>query len=160
MSFYKIKLLVEIDKKLKDSLEVTHPTLGDFEIFLVYENLNRVCLFSGKVGHEQTNCGDKTRMARLRLDPRYRDRSNMKVSTQNKIGPWINNLALLPVHPLLQPGPSHQHPNTTTNPTPHDQATAQNLNNPPQRPPRTRLPTRARTTHTELDLNPNPQQET
>lgn len=51
MSFYKIKLLVEIDKKLKGSLEVTHPTLGDFEIFLVYENLNRVCLFSGKVGH-------------------------------------------------------------------------------------------------------------
>lgn len=35
MSFYKIKLLVEIDKKLKGSLEVTHPTLGDFEIFLV-----------------------------------------------------------------------------------------------------------------------------
>lgn len=109
ISFYKIKLLVEIGKPFKDKLGVTHPTLGDFMIYLVYEQLNKICLFCGKTAHEQTNCVEKTRMARLKLDPRYRDMPHMKSSTQNRFGPWINNMALLPLPTPMQNGNSSTH---------------------------------------------------
>lgn len=71
---YKIKLLLPIKKPLKDSMEVTHPTLGIFNAFIVYERVNRVFLFCGILGHKNSTCGDKIRVQRLLLDPKYKNR--------------------------------------------------------------------------------------
>lgn len=96
LKFYKVKILVSVDKKLVDRLKVEHPELGVLLIYLSYERLNRICRFCALIGHEHTNCPDKQRMERLRVDPRYRDKPEMKKLTKPRLGPWINDPTVLP----------------------------------------------------------------
>lgn len=110
----RIKILFNIDKALQDHVPVDHPTLGTFPILLVYERLNRICLFCGIAGHDHAECPDKIRMIRLKADPRFKDRSDVQALTELKIQPWINNSAILPNQLALT---------TTAEPPPHENPT-------------------------------------
>lgn len=94
--FYRNNMLLPIDAALKDKVSITHPNIGTFNAYLVYERVNRICLFCAKIGHEHTSCADRVRMQRLRLDPRFKDRPEMEKMTQPRLGPWVNNPALMP----------------------------------------------------------------
>ena len=94
---YKVRMLLPLDKPLKDSLEVNHPTMGVFKTLIVYERVNRICLFCGNLGHENTTCADRNRMQRLKMDPRYMGKPGMEKATDNKVGTWINNQNQVPI---------------------------------------------------------------
>lgn len=95
--FYKIKMHLPIDKPLNATIEARHPTLGILKIYLVYERLNNECLFCANIGHLHNECPDKLRMARLKMNPRFRDRVDMHKLTKPKIGAWVNNSAMVPL---------------------------------------------------------------
>lgn len=116
--FYRLKLLIPIDKPLKDKLQITHPTLGSVNIYLVYEKLNNLCLFCVHMGHLESECPDKLRMARLCMDQRFRDRLDKDTATKPKIGPWINNSAVVPIREQDTESPTQQQPNPPA-PIPH-----------------------------------------
>lgn len=103
--FQKVRLRMDIDKPLQDKLEVRHPSLGVFSVFLTYE-LHRVCLFCGGVGHEHQACPDKARLEIMKIDPIYKDLPAMNNITALKFGPWINDPSQIPekeTSPIDQP---------------------------------------------------------
>lgn len=92
---YKIRILLPLDKPLQNTLEVTHPTLGKFIAHIVYERVDRFCMFCANLGHDKT-CPKRIRMLRLSRDPRFKDRPGMKGMTKDRMGPWINNQNSVP----------------------------------------------------------------
>lgn len=94
--FSKIKLPVNIDDKLLDTIEVEHPVMGVIKIYVSYERLNRICLFCAKVGHDHNSCPDKLRLERLRMDLRFQNRQNFDTLTKPKFGPWTKDPSLIP----------------------------------------------------------------
>lgn len=110
---YKVKLLLPIEKPLKDTLVVTHPTLGSITAYIVYERVSRLCMFCGRLGHDNTTCADKNRMQRLMIDPKYKNRSDAKSLSENRVRPWINNQDLIPVPDMINQGIGNQNPQNT-----------------------------------------------
>lgn len=51
LRFVKIKILVQLDKPLKDMVVFEHPTLGPLKAHCHYEKVSRICLFCGRLGH-------------------------------------------------------------------------------------------------------------
>lgn len=105
--FYKIKMLINVDRPLQDHLDVLNPTIGNFTTYITYEKMPRICLFCGRIGHDQLGCVDKVRFERLKQDPRYKARLEKQPQNKNKtrIGPWINNQALIPLAKQLAQSP-------------------------------------------------------
>jgi hypothetical protein len=84
---YKIKLLVSLQKSLKDKIIVRHPVIGRFEPCFVYEKLQRVCLFCSLIGHEIANYYDRQRLTILKREKSYNQRPKMEGIMELKINP-------------------------------------------------------------------------
>lgn len=95
--FFRIKMMIPVDAKLKQNLTATHPILGPLNIYLVYEKLTKVCLFCAKIGHNRLDCPDKIRMESLREDPRFANSPELDNIPEIRVGAWINNQAYLPI---------------------------------------------------------------
>lgn len=102
---YKIKISVPIDKPLMDRREITHPTLGTFTALIVYERVNRMCLFCARLGHDHHGCVNKVRIQRMLMDPKYRNKPNIAAMGHNRAGPWINNPMFIQNQDKFQPSP-------------------------------------------------------
>ena len=68
-------------KFIKDKIRMTHSVLGEIMVYLVYEKLGRVCLFCGEMGHELNGCAARTRLARIKNQKEYANRSDLKISS-------------------------------------------------------------------------------
>jgi Zinc knuckle len=69
--FHRVKVSLPIDQPLKDKLRISHPSLGSFTAYFVYEKLSRVCSFCGMLGHEFASCRVQARLLRLSTDPQF-----------------------------------------------------------------------------------------
>lgn len=121
--FFRIKMMIPIEAKLKPFLNATHPNLGPFNIYLVYEKLTKVCLFCARMGHKRLDCPDNIRIERLREDPRFENSPELDNIPSIRIGSWINNQSQLPIIDTPPHTPTWQQPFYT------------NLNPQPQTPP-------------------------
>lgn len=74
---YRVKILMSIDKALKDKLEIAHPQLGTIKVYLVYEKLTTVCLLCAKLGHDDDHCPDQLKLQRLQFNTRFTSRPEL-----------------------------------------------------------------------------------
>lgn len=117
--YYKIKVLMPMEKPIKEKLRITHQQIGTITIHVVYERLSKICLFCAGLGHEHPDCVDKIRMEGLARDLKYANQPGMQGITDLKLNPWINNVALVPKmgaqSPLRRSGSSEPVPTGPTN---------------------------------------------
>lgn len=94
--FIKIKVMVQIDKPLKDRVKLGHPFLGELTMLCCVEKITRVCRFCGLLGHEMPQCPDHQRLTVLAQDPQTRARFPDPNFLAPKFGPWLTNPLLIP----------------------------------------------------------------
>lgn len=96
LRFVKIKILVQLDKPLKDMVVFEHPTLGPLKVHYHYEKVYRICLFCGRLGHELVGCNDRKRLTEILLSPAYAGQYNMSQALAPKHGKWMLDPAFIP----------------------------------------------------------------
>lgn len=118
--FFKVKLLVPINKPLPDHVTAVHPTLGETKVYTVYERIGRVCLFCGLIGHEIDSCPDRVRLARIKNTEEGRNRLDLLNILKPKFGPWLTSALKIPKQDQQEPEipteaqrPKHDGPNST-----------------------------------------------
>lgn len=94
--YTRIKMLLQLEKPLRDYVTVRHPALGDVKVHLVYERVDRICLFCGAIGHEMGSCSDRLKLAKIRLKHLNSSRPDLDGILKPTRGKWINNQAMLP----------------------------------------------------------------
>lgn len=109
---YRAKILLPIDKEMKDHLDIAHPQRGTVRVYLVYERLTTICLFCAKMGHDEEHCADHIRLQRLQFDPRFASRPELNRVGQPKARAWINDPAQVPeIEGNPNPSPTPADPN-------------------------------------------------
>jgi Domain of unknown function (DUF4283) len=106
---YRARLIMPIDKPLKDRVTIKHPELGRLTALIVYERVNRACLFCGLLGHEINNCQSRLRLARLKIEGTYDHLPQMNNILEPKFAPWIVDASMVPA-------PSHSSQNKNQQP--------------------------------------------
>ena len=115
--YFKVKILLDLAKPVKDKLKTTIPNLGDIEVFLVYEKIGRICCFCGALGHEISSCPDRARLAKIRSRLTAQKRPELESILKPTRGPWIINNTLIPF-PETSEGPAeNQKPIPNSKPT-------------------------------------------
>jgi Domain of unknown function (DUF4283) len=107
---YKVKVILPIKAPLQDRLIINHPRMGQIVIALVYERVNRACTFCGLVGHEIGNCQDRLRITRLKYEPAYKNRPEMKTILDPKFGSWMMGQGTIPSLGGPKPDQATPHP--------------------------------------------------
>lgn len=87
--FVKFKVIVPLDKPLKDRVKLTHPTLGELTVCCSYEKVTRICVFCGCLGHELVTCSDHARLTEIAYDPANAGRFNSAELLKPKLGTWV-----------------------------------------------------------------------
>jgi Domain of unknown function (DUF4283) len=103
---YKARLLIPINKPLKDRVMVKHPILGRITALVVYERVARACLFCGLVGHEIADCPSRLRLARIKFEGTYNHLPQMNKILEPKVASWIVNAGLIPDPSQYNPKPN------------------------------------------------------
>jgi Domain of unknown function (DUF4283)/Zinc knuckle len=93
---YRAKVLLPLNQPLKDCIVTSHSDLGLITSYIVYERLHRACFFCGLIGHEMGNCATRLRLARLKIEDRYKGRPEMDKILEPKLGSWLTSTARLP----------------------------------------------------------------
>lgn len=78
-------------------VQIHHPTMGMFTIYLVYERLNRVWMFCECIGHEYSYCKMFLKLNRLIVDPCFATNTDLKNIRAIRLGAWITSSALIAV---------------------------------------------------------------
>lgn len=94
--FIKLKIMVNIEKPLKDRVVMTHPILGPLTAHCYFEKVTRICNFCGLLGHDLPGCNDRTRLIELLQQPCYAGQYNMKEVLTPKWGKWMTSAGCIP----------------------------------------------------------------
>lgn len=94
--YHRVKMLISLEKPLRDHVTVRHPALGDVVVHLVYERAGRICIFCGEIGHEIGSCPDRARLAKIRQSNKD-SRPELEGILKPTRGVWINNQAMVPI---------------------------------------------------------------
>jgi Domain of unknown function (DUF4283) len=119
---YRAKVLLPLNQPLKDRIVTSHPDLGLITSYIVYERLNRAFFFCGLIGHEMGNCATRLRLARLKIEDRYKGRPEMDKILEPKLGSWLTSTARLPrtnglrTESMANPEPPQTTPSHSTRP--------------------------------------------
>lgn len=105
--FTKLKILIDLNKPLKDRVSFDHPTLGTVTTYCHYEKVSRICLFCGCLGHELTGCLDHRRVSDLLQHPANVGKYNNSEILKPKFGKWMTNSGFV-LRPGATQGPSPQ----------------------------------------------------
>lgn len=108
--YLRVRISQPINENLKDSITVTHPTLGPLTIPLVYEKVSRICFCCGGLGHEIHTCETYGKILSFASNPDYRDRPEVAILKNKKKGAWMTSAAFVP-KPQIQLGQTQQHQN-------------------------------------------------
>lgn len=100
--FFKVKMAIALTERLKDTVSLRHPTMGEVIVYAVYERVGRACVFCAKIGHEIGTCADRTRLARIRNKEENKGRADMQNILKPTIGLWVTDPMLIP-NPSAEP---------------------------------------------------------
>lgn len=103
--FIKQKLLVKLDRPLRDTLTMDHPFLGEVTIHCYYEKVARICLFCGLMGHELASCSDHQRLSMLLQKPSQAGRFDVPRLLSPKLGTWVSNAGCIPLPETIPVSP-------------------------------------------------------
>lgn len=94
--FMRVKISFNADKGLQDRLPVTHPTLGEIPVYLVYERVARLCPYCVYIGHDLAGCPKRGHVLQLCVNPAYATRTDLLALRNHRKGVWMNCPALVP----------------------------------------------------------------
>ncbi|KAJ4757465.1 nucleic acid binding / zinc ion binding protein [Rhynchospora pubera] len=84
--YYRTRISVPIRGQIRDKHPVSHPTVGNFLVFFVYERIKKACVFCKNLGHEYSFCQDWARFSRLMVQSKCKQITGDQVSPFN-LGP-------------------------------------------------------------------------
>lgn len=94
--FIKQRVLVNLEKPLKDFLSMDHPVMGRVKVHCYYEKVARICTYCGRLGHELSTCCDRARVSMLVQNPNQQGKYDVERLLSPKFGSWMTNAGSIP----------------------------------------------------------------